>query len=155
VQWWCHAGVMNCSVSYTILWYYSDSDTIGHYITIIIIFTRYNLLVRTYYFKEHLISTIAIISQCYQMRWWDLGPNQGAGLSSPKICPQGPSWGYRLSCCEVLCSTVIARLRPCQSDPLFWPVHLLSEDVSSREDASTSWPSSSGLRGRRRTYLTI
>jgi hypothetical protein len=30
-----------------------------------------------------------------------------------------------------------------------------SEDVSSREDASTSWPSSSGLRGRRRTYLTI
>jgi hypothetical protein len=25
-----------------------------------------------------------------------------------------------------------------------WPVHLLSEDVSSREDASTSWPSSSG-----------
>jgi hypothetical protein len=27
--------------------------------------------------------------------------------------------------------------------------------VSKRDDASTSWPSSSGLRGRRRTYLTI
>jgi hypothetical protein len=26
-----------------------------------------------------------------------------------------------------------------------WSVHLLGEDVSSREDASTSWPSSSGL----------
>jgi hypothetical protein len=33
--------------------------------------------------------------------------------------------------------------------------HLLSEGVPSREDASTSWPSSSGLRGHRRTYLTI
>jgi hypothetical protein len=38
---------------------------------------------------------------------------------------------------------------------LYWPVHLLSEDMSSREDASTSWPSSSVLRGRRKTYLTI
>jgi hypothetical protein len=38
---------------------------------------------------------------------------------------------------------------------LSWPAHLLDEGVSSREDASTSWPSSSGLRGRRRTYLTI
>jgi hypothetical protein len=37
----------------------------------------------------------------------------------------------------------------------YWPVHLLSEDVSSREDASTSWPSSSGLRCHKRTYLTI
>jgi hypothetical protein len=40
-----------------------------------------------------------------------------------------------------------------------WPgccvVHLLSEGVPSREDASTSWPSSSGLRHHRRTYLTI
>jgi hypothetical protein len=36
-----------------------------------------------------------------------------------------------------------------------WPVHLLDEGVSSREDASTSWPFCSGLRGRRRTYLTI
>jgi hypothetical protein len=36
-----------------------------------------------------------------------------------------------------------------------WLVHLLGEDVSSQEDASTSWPSSSGLRGRRRTSLTI
>jgi hypothetical protein len=27
--------------------------------------------------------------------------------------------------------------------------------VSSREDASTSWPSLSGLRGRRKTCLTI
>jgi hypothetical protein len=34
-------------------------------------------------------------------------------------------------------------------------VHLLSEGVPSREDASTSWPSSSGLRGHRRTYLTM
>jgi hypothetical protein len=33
--------------------------------------------------------------------------------------------------------------------------NLIEEDVSSREDASTSWPSSSGLRGRRRTYFTI
>jgi hypothetical protein len=33
-----------------------------------------------------------------------------------------------------------------------WPVHLLNEGVSSREDASTSWPSSSDLR---RTYHTI
>jgi hypothetical protein len=38
---------------------------------------------------------------------------------------------------------------------VLWPVHLLEKDVSSREDASTSWPSSSGLRGRRRTCLTI
>jgi hypothetical protein len=36
-----------------------------------------------------------------------------------------------------------------------WPVHLLSEDVSSLEDASTSWPSTSGLKGHSRTYLTI
>jgi hypothetical protein len=35
------------------------------------------------------------------------------------------------------------------------PVHLLSEDVSLQEDSPTSWPSSSGIRGRRRTYLTI
>jgi hypothetical protein len=28
---------------------------------------------------------------------------------------------------------------------VIWPVDLLSEDVSSREDAPTSWPSSSGL----------
>jgi hypothetical protein len=34
-------------------------------------------------------------------------------------------------------------------------VHLLSEGVPSREDASTSWPSSSGLRGHRRTYRPI
>jgi hypothetical protein len=34
-------------------------------------------------------------------------------------------------------------------------VNLLDEGVSSREDASTSWPSSSGLQGRRKTYLTI
>jgi hypothetical protein len=34
-------------------------------------------------------------------------------------------------------------------------VLLLSEGVPSREDASTSWPSSSGLRGHRKTYLTI
>jgi hypothetical protein len=34
-------------------------------------------------------------------------------------------------------------------------VHLLSDDVSSWEDASTSWSSSSGLRSRRRTYFTI
>jgi hypothetical protein len=27
---------------------------------------------------------------------------------------------------------------------IYWPVHLLSEDVSSREDASTAWPFSSG-----------
>jgi hypothetical protein len=32
-------------------------------------------------------------------------------------------------------------------------VHLLDEGVSSREDASTSWPSSSGLRGHRKTIL--
>jgi hypothetical protein len=38
---------------------------------------------------------------------------------------------------------------------IYCVVHLLSEDVPSREDASTSWPSSSGLRGHRRTYLTI
>jgi hypothetical protein len=31
-----------------------------------------------------------------------------------------------------------------------WPVHQLSKDVSSQEDAFTSWSSSSGLR---RTYL--
>jgi hypothetical protein len=30
-----------------------------------------------------------------------------------------------------------------------WTVHLLDEDVSSREDASTSWPYSSGLRSHR------
>jgi hypothetical protein len=36
-----------------------------------------------------------------------------------------------------------------------WPVHLLGEDVSSREDALKSWPSSPGLRGHRRTYLLI
>jgi hypothetical protein len=35
-----------------------------------------------------------------------------------------------------------------------WLVHLLGEDVSSR-DTSASWPSSSGLTGHRRTYLTI
>jgi hypothetical protein len=40
---------------------------------------------------------------------------------------------------------------PCD---FFWLVHLLDEDVSSREDASTSWPSSSDLRGGRRTYLS-
>jgi hypothetical protein len=34
-------------------------------------------------------------------------------------------------------------------------VHLLSEGVPSREDASTSWSSSSGLRGHRRTYRPI
>jgi hypothetical protein len=34
-------------------------------------------------------------------------------------------------------------------------VHLLSEGVPSREDASTSWPSTSGLQGHRRTCLTI
>jgi hypothetical protein len=34
---------------------------------------------------------------------------------------------------------------------VYWPVHLLSEDVSSREDAYTSWPSTSGLRDRSRT----
>jgi hypothetical protein len=35
--------------------------------------------------------------------------------------------------------------------------NLLSEDVSSREDASTSWPSISGLRGRarRRTFYQL
>jgi hypothetical protein len=46
---------------------------------------------------------------------------------------------------------------------LFWndtpwhklPVYLLSEDVSSQEDASTSWPSSSGLKGHRMIYNTI
>jgi hypothetical protein len=32
---------------------------------------------------------------------------------------------------------------------------LLGEDLSLREYASTSWPSSTGLRGRRRTYHTI
>jgi hypothetical protein len=41
------------------------------------------------------------------------------------------------------------------SNGLYGPVHLLYEDVSSREDASTSWPSRSGLRGHRRTFLTI
>jgi hypothetical protein len=35
---------------------------------------------------------------------------------------------------------------------IIWLVHLLDEGVSSLEDASTSWPSSSGLRGRRRTF---
>jgi hypothetical protein len=54
----------------------------------------------------------------------------------------------------------IWKTRKCRTFPtttywLKWPVHLLGEDVSSREDASTSWPSSSGLRGRRRSYLTI
>jgi hypothetical protein len=34
-------------------------------------------------------------------------------------------------------------------------VHLLSEGMPSQEDASTSWPSTSGLRGHRRTYLTV
>jgi hypothetical protein len=34
-------------------------------------------------------------------------------------------------------------------------VHLKVADAPSREDASTSWPSSSGLRGRTGTYLTI
>jgi hypothetical protein len=35
------------------------------------------------------------------------------------------------------------------------PIHLLGEDASWREDASTSWSSRSSLRGRRRTYLSI
>jgi hypothetical protein len=39
---------------------------------------------------------------------------------------------------------------------LFWPVHLNDKNVSSREDTFLSWHLlSSGLRGRRRTYLTI
>jgi hypothetical protein len=37
----------------------------------------------------------------------------------------------------------------------YWPVHPLDEEVSSREDASTSWPSNFSLRGRGRTYITI
>jgi hypothetical protein len=36
-----------------------------------------------------------------------------------------------------------------------YAVHLKVADAPSREDASTSWPSSSGLRGRTGTYLTI
>jgi hypothetical protein len=42
-----------------------------------------------------------------------------------------------------------------------WPVHLLGEDVSSREDLSSredtsaSWPPNPSLIGHRRTYLTI
>jgi hypothetical protein len=34
-------------------------------------------------------------------------------------------------------------------------VYLQGADTPSREDDSTSWPSSSGLRGHRRTYRTI
>jgi hypothetical protein len=37
-----------------------------------------------------------------------------------------------------------------------WPycvVHLLSEGVPSLEDASTSWPSSSGIRGHRTQWF--
>jgi hypothetical protein len=33
-------------------------------------------------------------------------------------------------------------------------IHLKVADAASREDASTSWPSSSGLRGRTGTYLS-
>jgi hypothetical protein len=36
-----------------------------------------------------------------------------------------------------------------------WPVHILSEGVSLWEDAFTSWPSSSGLKGHMITYFTI
>jgi hypothetical protein len=42
-----------------------------------------------------------------------------------------------------------------ESRAFYCVVHLLSEGVPSREDASTSWPSSSGIRGHRRTYLAI
>jgi hypothetical protein len=52
-------------------------------------------------------------------------------------------------------SNVWGMLWECYGNALGMPVHLLSEDVSSREDASTSWPSSSGLRGRRKTLLPL
>jgi hypothetical protein len=53
------------------------------------------------------------------------------------------------------CKKITKRYDRHKSPPnVYWPVHLLGEDVSSREDASTSWPSNSGLRGRN-TYLTI
>jgi hypothetical protein len=52
-------------------------------------------------------------------------------------------WSTVESACQLLVTTH------------YWPVHLLDKGVSSREDASTSWPSRAGLRGRRRTYLAI
>jgi hypothetical protein len=52
-----------------------------------------------------------------------------------------------------ICVVHLLRMTACLQ--LLWPVHLLGDDVSWREDVSTSWPSSSGLRGGRTTYHTI
>jgi hypothetical protein len=59
------------------------------------------------------------------------------GNKRPKMLPKGHKYGTQLDPTGKLILL-----------GLLWPVHLLDKGVYSRKDASTSWLSCSGLRGR-------